>query len=126
MGSSKATGYALGAGIAPFFTVCSCTMVPLFGGILYSGAGIGPAIAFLLMAPAANILTILLTGEILSWELAGVRVVASLTTAVVAGVIIANTPWGKKVESERSLVNPSGQVAVDVITPHLTIGFGQL
>lgn len=119
MGSNKATGYALGAGVAPFFTVCSCTMVPLFGGILYTGAGIGPAIAFLLMAPAANILTILLTGEILSWELAGVRVVASLATAIVAGLIVANTPWGRKVEREHRPVNPSGQAAVDIVKPPL-------
>jgi uncharacterized membrane protein YraQ (UPF0718 family) len=66
MGSGKVAGYAIGAMLAPFFTVCSCTMVPLFAGILYAGAGIGPAITFLLMAPAANILTILITGEFIS------------------------------------------------------------
>ncbi|NWG09300.1 MAG: permease [Nitrososphaerales archaeon] len=100
MGSGKVQGYALAAGFAPFFTVCSCTMVPLFAGILYTGAGIGPAISFLLMAPAANILTILLTGEILSWEIAVVRIIASLVTAVAAGVIISKTPWGKRIEAE--------------------------
>jgi uncharacterized membrane protein YraQ (UPF0718 family) len=117
MGSSKVTGYALGVAIAPFFTVCSCTMVPLFAGILYTGAGIGPAIAFLLMAPAANILTILLTGEILSWELAGVRIIASITTAVVAGLIISKTPWGKKVEKEHQSLNPNPQASVEIIKP---------
>jgi uncharacterized membrane protein YraQ (UPF0718 family) len=105
MGSGKVQGYALAAGFAPFFTVCSCTMVPLFAGILYTGAGIGPAISFLLMAPAANILTILLTGEILSWEIAGIRVVASFVTAVTAGFIISKTPWGKRVEAEHR-INP--------------------
>lgn len=74
MGGNKVTGYGLAIGMAPFLTVCSCTMVPLFAGILYTGAGIGPAITFLLMAPAANILSILLTGEIISWELAGVQI----------------------------------------------------
>jgi uncharacterized membrane protein YraQ (UPF0718 family) len=103
MGSNKALSYGLAAGIAPFFTVCSCTMVPLFAGILYAGAGIGPAIAFLLMAPAANILTILLTGEILSWEIAAIRIMASLTTAVIAGLIIARTPWGIRVENEHKV-----------------------
>ena len=98
MGSSKVVGYVIGAGLAPFFTVCSCTMVPLFASILYTGAGIGPAVTFLLMAPAANILTILITGEFISWEIAGVRVVASLITAVFVGVIVSKTPWGKAVE----------------------------
>ncbi|MEM3078247.1 MAG: permease [Nitrososphaerales archaeon] len=105
MSSNRATGYALAVGIAPFFTVCSCTMIPLFSGILFVGAGIGPAIAFLLMAPAANILTILLTGEIISWQIAIVRIFASLTTALVAGTIISRTTWGKEIENEYKINN---------------------
>jgi hypothetical protein len=119
MGSRKVQGYALAAGFAPFFTVCSCTMVPLFAGILYTGAGIGPAISFLLTAPAANILTILLTGEILSWELAAIRVLASLVTAITAGVIISRTPWGRKVETEhkQDLINVATNL--EVVKPPL-------
>ena len=102
MSSGQAAGYALAAGIAPFFTVCSCTMIPLFSGILYAGGGIGPAIAFLLMAPAANILTILLTGEMISWQIATVRIFTSLTTALVAGLVISRTPWGRNVDREHN------------------------
>jgi len=121
MGSSKLAGYALGAGLAPFFTVCSCTMVPLFAGILYTGAGIGPAITFLLMAPAANILTILITGEFLSWEIAIVRIITSLATAVIAGVIISKTSWGKTIEKEHRVNrNPStAQGSVEIVKPPL-------
>lgn len=121
MGSSKAAGYAIGAGLAPFFTVCSCTMVPLFAGILYTGAGIGPAMTFLLMAPAANILTILITGEFISWEIAGVRIAASLITAVLAGVVISKTPWGKSVEQEHRVTqNPNTvQKTVEIVKPPL-------
>jgi len=121
MSSSKVAGYALGAGLAPFFTVCSCTMVPLFAGILYTGAGIGPAITFLLMAPAANILTVLITGEFISWEIAVVRILVSLAAAVLAGVIISKTPWGKTIEKEhQSSQNPSTpQQAVAIIKPPL-------
>lgn len=115
MSSGKASGYALGVGVAPFFTVCSCTMIPLFSGILYAGAGIGPAIAFLLMAPAANILTILLTGEIISWQMAIVRIFASLTTALVAGLIISRMPWGRAVENEHKPSNPGHAAAVNVV-----------
>jgi len=121
MGSSKVVGYALGAGLAPLFTVCSCTMVPLFAGILYSGAGIGPAITFLLMAPAANILTILITGEFLSWEIAGVRIIVSLITATIAGVIISRTPWGKAVEKEHQIIQnrKASQKAIEILKPPL-------
>jgi len=109
MGSNKVSGYLIAAGLAPFFTVCSCTMVPLFAGILYTGAGMGPAITFLLMAPAANILTILVTGEFLSWDMAVVRIAASLITALAAGVIVSKTPWGKAVEKERHVSQVSEQ-----------------
>ncbi|MEM3383648.1 MAG: permease [Nitrososphaerales archaeon] len=120
MGSSKAAGYGLALGIAPFLTVCSCTMVPLFGGVLYAGAGIGPAISFLLMAPAANILAILLTGELISWELAGVRIIASVTVALVAGIVISKTPWGKAIEKEHQINSADQKSAkVEIVKPPL-------
>ena len=100
MSSKKASGYMIGIALAPFFTVCSCTMVPIFASILYSGAGIGPAISFLLMAPAANILSIVVTGEILGWEIALVRIIASVITALLAGIIISRTSWGKSIEKK--------------------------
>ena len=115
MSSSKAVGYALALGMAPFLTVCSCTMVPLFGGVLFAGAGIGPAISFLLMAPSANILSILLTGELISWELAGVRIIVSIVVALVAGVVISKTPWGKAVEKEHQRIVPTGQASIDIV-----------
>ncbi|MBS7616398.1 permease [Candidatus Bathyarchaeota archaeon] len=120
MGSSKALGYGLALVMAPFLTVCSCTMVPLFGGVLYAGAGIGPAITFLLMAPAANILTILLTGEMISWEVAGVRIIASATVALAAGIIISKTPWGKAVEKEHQIANAaSASAKIEIVKPPL-------
>jgi uncharacterized membrane protein YraQ (UPF0718 family) len=100
MSSNKASGYILGVTLAPIFTVCSCTMVPLFASILYSGAGIGPSISFLLMAPAANILTIVVTGEIIGWDIALVRIIVSLITALLAGYIISRTSWGKSIEKK--------------------------
>jgi len=119
MGGSKVTGYALALGMAPFLTVCSCTMVPLFAGVLYTGAGIGPAIAFLLMAPASNILSILLTGEIISWELAGVRIIASATVALTAGIVISRTPWGKAIEKEHQQSGSTAQTAIEIVKPPL-------
>ena len=119
MGGNKVTGYGLAIGMAPFLTVCSCTMVPLFAGIFYTGAGIGPAITFLLMAPAANILSILLTGEMISWELAGVRIVASVVVALTAGIIISKTPWGKTIEKEHQLNSSSPTSKVEIVKPPL-------
>jgi len=119
MGGSRVTGYALALGMAPFLTVCSCTMVPLFAGILYGGAGIGPAITFLLMAPSSNILAILLTGDLLYWELAEVRIVVSVVVALTAGLIISKTPWGKAIEKELHINNPQVKSAVELAKPPL-------
>jgi len=119
MSGSKVTGYGLALGTAPFLTVCSCTMVPLFAGLLYSGAGIGPAIAFLLMAPSSNILAILLTGELLSWGLAGVRIMVSLVVALVAGILTSKTPWGKEIEREHQVSSSNRKAAVELVKPPL-------
>jgi len=119
MGSGRVAGYGLALGMAPFLTVCSCTMVPLFAGVLYAGAGIGPAIAFLLMAPAANILSILLTGDLISWEMAGVRIIVSIVVALTAGIIISKTPWGKAIEREHQLNVPAGQESIKIVKPPL-------
>lgn len=119
MSGSKVTGYGLALGTAPFLTVCSCTMVPLFAGLLYGGAGIGPAIAFLLMAPSSNILAILLTGELLSWELAGVRVMVSVVVALVAGIVISKTPWGKAIEREHQISVSNAKATVKLVKPPL-------
>jgi len=119
MGGNRVTGYALALGMAPFLTVCSCTMVPLFAGVLYSGAGIGPAIAFLLMAPSSNILAILLTGDLLYWELAWVRILVSVVVALTAGLVIAKTPWGRAVEKEHHVNTSQSKTAVALAKPPL-------
>ncbi|RLI16921.1 hypothetical protein DRO44_04775 [Candidatus Bathyarchaeota archaeon] len=119
MSSGRIAGYGLALGMAPFLTVCSCTMVPLFGGILYSGAGIGPAMTFLLMAPSANILAILITGEMISWELAGVRIIVSAVVAIVAGVVISKTPWGKAVEKEHQVNVSAVNSKIEIVKPPL-------
>ena len=119
MSSGRIAGYGLALGMAPFLTVCSCTMVPLFGGILYSGAGIGPAMTFLLMAPSANILAILITGEMISWELAGVRILVSAVVAIVAGVVISKTPWGKAIEKEHQVNASAANSKIEIVKPPL-------
>jgi len=75
-------------------------MIPIFAGIMMAGAGIGPAITFLLMAPAANIMAIIFTSEIISWKLALARIVFSFIGAIIIGMIVVKTPWGKKIEEK--------------------------
>lgn len=69
--------------------VCSCTIVPLFAGIYKKGAGIGPAIAFLFFAPAANVLALVYTGGVIGVDLAIARFFLSLTFGIGIGLIMA-------------------------------------
>ncbi|MCX8156899.1 MAG: permease [Verrucomicrobiae bacterium] len=66
--------------------VCSCTVLPLFGGIWQRGAGLGPAVAFLYAGPAINVLAMVLTARILGWPLGAGRAVGAVLFSVVIGL----------------------------------------
>src|SRR4030042_6382824 len=57
--------YPAAAAAGFLLAVCSCTVIPLFAGIYKKGAGLGPAITFLFVAPAINILALTYTGSII-------------------------------------------------------------
>ena len=69
--------------------VCSCTVLPLFAGIRKSGAGLGPALAFLYTAPATNIVAILYTASLIGWDIAIARITFSILFAVIVGITIS-------------------------------------
>lgn len=69
--------------------VCSCTVIPLFAGIYKKGAGLGPAITFLFVAPAINVLALVYTGGIIGMDLAIARLVLSLAFGIGVGIIMA-------------------------------------
>jgi uncharacterized protein len=69
--------------------VCSCTIMPLFAGIYKKGAGLGPAITFLFVGPAINILAISFTGVQIGMDIALARVILSLIFGVVIGLLMA-------------------------------------
>ncbi|WP_417812268.1 permease [Thalassospira alkalitolerans] len=68
--------------------VCSCTVLPLFGGIYKRGAGLGPAIAFLYSGPAINIIAIVVTAKILGAEIGIARGVGAIAFAMIIGLIM--------------------------------------
>jgi len=69
--------------------VCSCTIMPLFAGIYKKGAGLGPAITFLFVGPAVNILAISFTGVQIGMDIALARVILSLVFGVLIGLLMA-------------------------------------
>ncbi len=69
--------------------VCSCTIMPLFASIYKKGAGLGPAITFLFVGPAVNILAISLTGVAIGMDIALARVVLSIVFGIGIGLLMA-------------------------------------
>jgi len=69
--------------------VCSCTIMPLFAGIHKKGAGLGPAITFLFVGPAINILALAYTGVALGMDIAIARVVLAVLFGIGIGLIMA-------------------------------------
>lgn len=80
--------------------VCSCTILPLFAGIWKRGAGLGPAITFLFVGPAINILALTYTGAAIGFDIALARLILSIVFGIVIGLIMA---WVfRKEESARA------------------------
>jgi len=85
--------YPAAAAAGSLLAVCSCTIVPLFGGIYRKGAGVGPAITFLFFAPAGNIMALAYTGSILGIEFAVARFILCLLFGIGIGLLMAMLFW---------------------------------
>jgi uncharacterized membrane protein YraQ (UPF0718 family) len=87
--AKKLLSYSVASVSGTILAVCSCTVLPLFGGIYKRGAGIGPAIAFLYSGPAINILAIVYTARILGFDLGLARAIGAVAFAAGIGLIMA-------------------------------------
>lgn len=86
--ANKVTAYSAASVSGGILAVCSCTVLPLFGGIYRRGAGLGPAIAFLYAGPAINVLAVIMTARILGAEIGIARAVGAVAFAVVIGLLM--------------------------------------
>ena len=84
----KVLAYGVASVSGTILAVCSCTVLPLFAGIYGTGAGLGPASAFLYSGPAVNVLAIVLTASVLGLSLGVARAVGAIVFAVVIGLLM--------------------------------------
>jgi uncharacterized membrane protein YraQ (UPF0718 family) len=89
VGAGVLVAYSVGAVSGFVIAVCSCTILPLFAGIYYRGAGIGPATVFLYSGPAINIMAITLTARVLGLELGIARTVLAISFSIIIGLCMA-------------------------------------
>ncbi len=87
--TKKYISYSVASVSGAILAVCSCTVLPLFTGIYKRGAGIGPASAFLFSGPAINVLAIVLTAQVLGYDIGLARAVSAVLMAVVIGLLMA-------------------------------------
>lgn len=87
--TKKYISYSVASVSGAILAVCSCTVLPLFTGIYKRGAGIGPASAFLFSGPAINILAIVLTAQVLGYDIGLARAIAAILMAIVIGLLMA-------------------------------------
>lgn len=88
-GANRVVAYGIASVSGTILAVCSCTVLPLFGGLYKRGAGLGPAIAFLYSGPAINILAIVLTAKVLGFELGAARAIGAVAFSVIIGLTMA-------------------------------------
>ena len=87
--TKKYISYSIASISGAILAVCSCTVLPLFTGIYKRGAGIGPASAFLFSGPAINVLSIVLTAQLLGYNIGLARAVSAIIMAIVIGLLMA-------------------------------------
>ncbi len=115
LGSRKLRDYFIAAALAPIMITCSCSVIPIYVSLLLrtddketgkvrGGASPGAAMTFFLMAPAANLITILLTGEYLGWDLGLLRLLFSFIAAIVCGFIFDRMAFAKELEQRYATI----------------------
>jgi len=104
--ASKPVAFGVASVSGTLLAVCSCTVLPLFGGIYKRGAGLGAAIAFLYSGPAINVMAIVVTAKVLGAEIGIARAVGAIVFSIVIGTIMHLIY--RKEESQRAITNDRG------------------
>ncbi len=86
--ANKLLSYGVASVSGTILAVCSCTVLPLFGGIYMRGAGLGPAVAFLYSGPAINVLAIVMTARILGAPLGIARAIGAIFFSLLIGALM--------------------------------------
>jgi len=103
--ASRIKSFSVAGGSSFFLAACSCTVIPVASGLYYAGAGVGVAFILLWVAPAANILALIYTGNILGGAMVISRVVAALGMAFVVGAVMT-VVFGHEVRERMAVAKP--------------------
>ena len=85
---ASVVGAASGVVAGVLRTMCQCTVVPLFEGLVRRRASVAAAVAFLVGAPEVSAVSVFVSAEVLGVAFTGARVVFAVVLAVVVGVVV--------------------------------------
>ena len=98
-GKRQGVGNLLAAGLGVLTPFCSCSAVPLFIGFVEAGIPLGVTFSFLIAAPMVNEVALVMLFGMFGWRIAGLYLLAGLSIAILAGVVIGRLKMEQDVEA---------------------------
>lgn len=99
LGSGRG-GYFAAALLASVTPFCSCSTIPMLGGLLKARAGFGPVMSFLFVSPLLNPIIVGLLWMTFGWQVTVVYVAMTLTVALAAAAWLARTGFERYVRAD--------------------------
>lgn len=87
-GKREGVGNVAAASLGVVTPFCSCSAVPLFIGFVEAGIPLGVTFSFLIAAPMVNEVALVMLFGIFGWYVAALYLLAGLSIAIVAGIVI--------------------------------------
>ncbi len=121
LGNTKLSSLAKATISGMLLPICSCGVVPLALSLYYSGAYLGPTLAFLVATPIINPAAVLLAIALLGPELTIIYVITGFILPIIIGVI--GNRWGKEelvspmaAAMAEAMINSPAESAINTLT----------
>lgn len=109
LGNTKLSSLVKATVSGMLLPICSCGVVPLALSLYYSGAYLGPTLAFLVATPIINPAAVLLAFVLLGPQLTIIYVITGFILPIIVGLI--GNKWGKN-----ELVSPMAAAMAEAMT----------
>ena len=97
-GKRQGVGNVIAASAGIVTPFCSCSSVPVFIGFLSSGVPVGVTLSFLIASPLINEIAVGLLFTMFGFKIAAIYLVAGLTIAIAAGMVLGKMRLERWVE----------------------------
>ena len=110
---NQAISYMLGMVFGAMTPFCSCSTIPILGGLLNSKVPFGPAMSFLIASPLMNPLMVFMLWVLLGWKVAIVYFIVLAIFSIFTGLVfskmnLAESYKGVNVKGDGFFANKTG------------------